>query len=31
MLRWLTVPGLSLKREFQSIAKLFIESAEAKR
>ncbi|WP_176046127.1 TetR/AcrR family transcriptional regulator [Burkholderia sp. BCC1644] len=30
MLRWLTVPGLSLKREFQSIAKLFIEGAEAK-
>ncbi|MBC8824557.1 TetR/AcrR family transcriptional regulator, partial [Escherichia coli] len=22
MLRWLTVPGLSLKREFQSVAKL---------
>ncbi|MBR8157852.1 TetR/AcrR family transcriptional regulator [Burkholderia cenocepacia] len=31
MLRWLTVPGLSLKREFQSVAKLFIEGAEAKR
>lgn len=31
MLRWLTIPGLSLKREFQSVAKLFIEGAEAKR
>ncbi|MBN3565902.1 TetR/AcrR family transcriptional regulator [Burkholderia cenocepacia] len=31
MLRWLTVPGLSLKREFQSVAKLFVEGAEAKR
>ncbi|WP_175778778.1 TetR/AcrR family transcriptional regulator [Burkholderia cenocepacia] len=31
MLRWLTVPGLSLKRELQSVAKLFIEGAEAKR
>ncbi|MBY8604991.1 TetR/AcrR family transcriptional regulator [Burkholderia arboris] len=31
MLRWLTAPGLSLKREFQSVAKLFIEGAEAKR
>ncbi|ALX13959.1 TetR family transcriptional regulator [Burkholderia cepacia JBK9] len=31
MMRWLTVPGLSLKREFQSVAKLFIEGAEAKR
>ncbi|MCA8428752.1 TetR/AcrR family transcriptional regulator [Burkholderia seminalis] len=31
MLRWLTVPGLSLKREFQSVAKLFIKGAEAKR
>ncbi|MGY4207152.1 AcrR family transcriptional regulator [Burkholderia sp. PvR073] len=30
MLRWLTVPGLSLKREFQSVAKLFVEGAQAK-
>ncbi|KVA09886.1 TetR family transcriptional regulator [Burkholderia latens] len=30
MLRWLTVPGLSLKREFRSVAKLFIEGAQAK-
>jgi TetR/AcrR family transcriptional regulator, regulator of autoinduction and epiphytic fitness len=30
MLRWLTVPGLSLKREFQAVAKLFVEGAEAK-
>ncbi|KVV36915.1 TetR family transcriptional regulator [Burkholderia territorii] len=30
MLRWLTVPGLSLKREFQSVAKLFVEGAHAK-
>ena len=30
MLRWLTVPGLSLKREFQSIATLFVEGARAK-
>ncbi|RQR56606.1 TetR/AcrR family transcriptional regulator [Burkholderia sp. Bp9140] len=30
MLRWLTVPGLSLKREFQSVARLFVEGAQAK-
>ncbi|KAB0640508.1 TetR/AcrR family transcriptional regulator [Burkholderia latens] len=30
MLRWLTVPGLSLKREFQAVAKLFVEGAQAK-
>ncbi|MCR4466004.1 TetR/AcrR family transcriptional regulator [Burkholderia sp. SCN-KJ] len=30
MLRWLTVPGLSLKREFRSVAKLFVEGAQAK-
>ncbi|MBN3789450.1 TetR/AcrR family transcriptional regulator [Burkholderia sp. Ac-20353] len=30
MLRWLNVPGLSLKREFQAIVRLFVEGAEAK-
>ncbi|RQS09512.1 TetR/AcrR family transcriptional regulator [Burkholderia sp. Bp9090] len=30
MLRWLTVPELSLKREFRSVAKLFVEGAQAK-
>ena len=30
MLRWLSLPGLSLKREFQAVAKLFIEGAQAK-
>ncbi|KVN49019.1 TetR family transcriptional regulator [Burkholderia territorii] len=30
MLRWLTVPGLSLKREFRSVATLFVEGARAK-
>ncbi|KUY96367.1 TetR family transcriptional regulator [Burkholderia territorii] len=30
MLRWLTVPGLSLKREFRSVAALFVEGARAK-
>lgn len=30
MLRWLTVPRLSLKREFQAVAKLFVEGAQAK-
>lgn len=30
MLRWLTVPGLSLKKEFQSVARLFVEGAQAK-
>ncbi|KWA73079.1 TetR family transcriptional regulator [Burkholderia ubonensis] len=29
MLRWLNVPGLSLKREFQSVARLFVEGAKA--
>ncbi|HEF4769376.1 TetR/AcrR family transcriptional regulator [Burkholderia multivorans] len=29
MLRWLTVPGLSLKQEFRAIAKLFVEGAQA--
>ncbi|AOK18914.1 TetR family transcriptional regulator [Burkholderia cepacia] len=29
MLRWLTVPGLSLKREFQAVARLFVEGAKA--
>ncbi|KUZ41028.1 TetR/AcrR family transcriptional regulator [Burkholderia territorii] len=30
MLRWLTVPGLLLKREFRSVATLFVEGARAK-
>ncbi|MGU7774205.1 TetR/AcrR family transcriptional regulator [Burkholderia sp. MR1-5-21] len=30
MLRWLNVPGLSLKREFHAVARLFVEGAEAK-
>ncbi|MGZ2748565.1 TetR/AcrR family transcriptional regulator [Burkholderia stagnalis] len=30
MLRWLNVPGLSLKREFQAVARLFVEGAEVK-
>ncbi|RQS60942.1 TetR/AcrR family transcriptional regulator [Burkholderia sp. Bp8963] len=30
MLRWLNVPGLSLKREFQAVVRLFVEGAEVK-
>ncbi|MBR8301745.1 TetR/AcrR family transcriptional regulator [Burkholderia dolosa] len=29
MLRWLTVPGLALKREFNAIVRLFVEGARA--
>ncbi|TCW85624.1 TetR/AcrR family transcriptional regulator [Burkholderia sp. SRS-46] len=30
MLRWLNAPGLSLKREFQAVARFFVEGAEGK-
>ncbi|MBN3817852.1 TetR/AcrR family transcriptional regulator [Paraburkholderia sp. Se-20369] len=30
MLRWLNAPGLSLKREFQAVARFFVEGAEVK-